>query len=169
MRCPNCKEEMGKRIGTYQYRECGLDTVWLEDCDLLVCPKCNLRMPVLPGAAIVKEAITRTLVLSHERSSGEVIVYLRKAMGLKAYDLAEILRVNRVTLSRWENDFKPIDGFAEFQLRMEAVDKILPAAERDAMRAKVSLVLQHGYKPEQVIEKITVSVAAAAEFAAAGL
>ena len=97
----------------------------------------------------MKRAITRELVLSHGRLSGDEMVYLRKAMGLKAAELAETLTVNRVTLSRWENDYQAIDAFADFKLRMEAIDRILPSAERRTVREKVSLVLQRGYKPEQ--------------------
>jgi DNA-binding transcriptional regulator YiaG len=93
---------MGKTIGKYQYRESGLDTVWLDNWDMYSCPKCHLRMPILPGREVMKQAITRELVQSHGRLSGDEIVYLRKAMSLKASDLAETLGVNRVTVSRWE-------------------------------------------------------------------
>jgi DNA-binding transcriptional regulator YiaG len=161
MKCPTCKEEMGKKIGKYQYRECGLDDVWLTDCDMYVCPKCHLRMPILPGVSQMKRGITRELVLAHGRLSGDEIVYLRKAIGLKAADLAETLNVNRVTLSRWENDYQPIDGFADFKLRMEAVDRILPD-ERASLRDKVALVMQRGYKPEQTAGLISLNCSAAA-------
>jgi transcriptional regulator with XRE-family HTH domain len=170
MRCLNCKEEMGKTIGQFQYRECGLDSVWLEDWELYSCPKCPLRMPILPGRELMKQAITRELVQRHERMSGDEIVYLRKALGLKAADLAETLGFNRVTISRWENDHERIDAFADFKLRMEAIDRILPE-ERGTLRDRVTLILQRGYKPEQTVEKISLnySSVAAAEFAAAGL
>jgi len=168
MRCPSCQEEMGKTIGKYQYRECGLDNVWLIDADLYVCPKCNLRMPVLQGAYNVKRELTRELVQAHARLSGDEIVYLRKAIGLKAADLAETLQVDRVTLSRWENDHQPIDPFADFKLRMEAVDRILPD-ERASLRDKVSLVLQRGYRPEQTVGVISLRSAATTECVVAGL
>jgi len=169
MRCPTCKAEaMGKTTGTYQYRESGLDTIWLEDCDLYACPNCSLRMPILPAMDAMKRAITRELVLSHGRPSGDEIVYLRKAMGLKASELAEILGVNRVTVSRWENNAQNIEAFSDWKLRMEAVDRILPTNERRVVRDKVSLVLQRGYKPEQTVGKVSLTVAAT-EFVAAGL
>lgn len=117
-------------------------------------------MPLLPGAEKMKHAITRMLVLGHGRLSGDEVVYLRKAMGLKAAEVAEILDVNRVTVSRWENDFQRIDAFADFKFRMEAIDRILPISERRSTRDKLSLVLQRGYKPDQTTGDISLTVAA---------
>lgn len=168
MRCPTCKEQMGKAIGRHQYRECGLDTIWIENCDLYSCPNGHPQIPILPNVDVIKQGITRELVLGHGRLSGDEIVYLRKAMGLKAGEMAETLGVNRVTQSRWENDVQPIDAFADFKLRMEAIDRIIPTAERRTLREKVSLVLQRGYKPEQTVGNVSVTVAAT-EFVAAGL
>ena len=170
MRCPTCKEDMGRTTGRYQYRDCGLDNVWLVNWEMFSCPKCHLRMPILPGGEQMKHAIVRELVLDHGRLCGDAIVYLRKAMGLKGAELAEILEVNRVTLSRWENDNQPIDGFAEFKLRMEVIDRVLPTHEQRSVRDKVSIVMQRGYRPEKTVGTISLDASVAAtEFVAAGL
>jgi YgiT-type zinc finger domain-containing protein len=42
-------------------------------------------------------------------SSGAVFRFLRKALGLRAVDLAELLDVSAETLSRWETDKRAVD------------------------------------------------------------
>ena len=149
MRCPSCRtDEMALTRGRYQYRESGLDNVWLVDWPIYVCSKCNVRMPTLPEVESLKMHITRHLVRELTPLEGDEIVYLRKAMGLKVAELADALRVSRVTISRWENNKTDIDPYYDFKLRMEAIDRILPD-ERRTMREEVSSLLQRNYRPEE--------------------
>ncbi|HEY2497735.1 MAG TPA: type II TA system antitoxin MqsA family protein [Candidatus Angelobacter sp.] len=158
MNCPKCNEEMGKKNGRYQYRESGLDNIWLEDWPMFVCHRCDVKMPLLPDATEAAQWITNGLVREKGRLDGDSIVFLRKAMGLKASELAQILGVDRVTVSRWENDKAEVDAYLDFKLRMEAVDRILPATIRRGVRTAIGMVLQHTYAHEVPMRDLTINV-----------
>jgi transcriptional regulator with XRE-family HTH domain len=154
MRCPKCKtEDMGLTRGRYQYRESGLDYVWLVDWPIYTCTKCNVEMPTLPDTELVAMNVTRALVRQGTPLNGDEIVYLRKAMGLKVIELADALGVSRVTTSRWENNKTSIEPYYDFKLRMEAVDRLLPH-ERRAMREEVSSLLQRNYRLDREPKRI---------------
>jgi DNA-binding transcriptional regulator YiaG len=53
-------------------------------------------------------AVARKLADSGE-SAGEAFRFMRKAIGLPATELAELLGVARETISRWENGERPVD------------------------------------------------------------
>lgn len=158
MLCPNCKTEMGKVFGRHQYRECGLDNVWLENWPTFVCSGCSARMPILPDAELAVRCITRVLVCEEPRLDGDSILFLRKAMRLKAANLAYVLGVNRVEVSRWENDKVAIDPYNDFKLRLEAIDRVLPPDERREARDEVVNIMQHAYKRELVVSDEQISV-----------
>ena len=143
MDCPKCKYQMGKKHDRYQYRESGLDNVWLENWPMFVCPKCKTKLPLLPDPEETAKTITRELVLEKGRLDGDSIVFLRKTMGLTAGALATMLGVDRVTVSRWENNKQQIEGLYDFRLRLQAIDQILPLRLRPELRATVGLILQH--------------------------
>jgi DNA-binding XRE family transcriptional regulator len=157
---------MGKSTGRYQYRECGLDNVWLEDWDMLVCPNCNTKMPVLPDADQIAELITAVLVREKGRLDGDSIVFLRKSMGLKATDLAQVLGVDRVSISRWENEKVVIDPWLDFKLRMEAIDRILPVSEQREAREEVTIMFYRSYTPAVPMRDLTINVPPVDEIAA---
>lgn len=47
--------------------------------------------------------------LARGRASGEAFVYMRRALGLKASDLAELLHTRPETVSRWERGVRSMD------------------------------------------------------------
>lgn len=160
MRCPNCTTQMGNKHGTYQYKESGLDNIWLKDWPMLYCPECKLCMPVLPGSDVTTKLIASELVREKGRLDGDSIVFLRKSMALKAAELAQMLGVDRVTVSRWENNKQEIDPYFDFKLRMSAIDQILPAAKRREAKEAVGGVLQHSYTPNIAMCDVTINVPA---------
>lgn len=159
MFCPTCKtEELGRSRGKYQYRESGLNNVWLVGLEMYVCSECKLQLPIFPDLELIARYITRALVREHGRLSGTFILFLRKAMRLKAAELAEVIGVDRVTVSRWENDKVVIDPYRDFKLRMEAIDRILTPHERRSARETVSLVLHRTYNPEISITNLSIDL-----------
>lgn len=52
------------------------------------------------------------MLASSGRTSPEVFRFMRKAVGLRAADLAELLDVKPETVSRWENGHLPVEGRA---------------------------------------------------------
>lgn len=153
MLCPRCQVEMRETIGRYQYRECGLDNVFLEDWPMFVCGGCELKLPRLPDAESLVAPITRYLVVQPGRLDGDTILFLRKAMALTSAEFAAVLRVERVTVSRWENNKSNIDGLSDLRLRLEAIDRLLPPTMRKEILETLVPVFQHQYTTEIMISQ----------------
>jgi transcriptional regulator with XRE-family HTH domain len=140
MFCPTCGNKTGKTTGMYHYHESGLDYVWLKDWPMYSCVKCKLELPLLPSAAVLDKLIAWAIISFAVTLDGDAISFLRKAMGLKAVALAEILGVTRVEVSRWENGHASINRQNEFMLRMEATRRILPRHLQSTAKQKISEV-----------------------------
>lgn len=133
MICPNCTaEKMEERARDYHFTESGLKDVWLKDWPYFKCGECEAEMPLLPDPDDFAEWLVGELVLQKSRLNGDEIFFLRKAMGLTGERLANRLGVQRVEVSRWENDRNPISFQADFKLRMDAIEKLLPREKADA-------------------------------------
>jgi len=79
-----------------------------EDFPQRVCSSCGERYYQAKDLIAAEDAVTRELVARGIRDSG-VLKYLRKAVGLKATDLADLLGVTAETISRWENGHNEAD------------------------------------------------------------
>jgi transcriptional regulator with XRE-family HTH domain len=84
-------------------------------------------MAVLPDAETAAREIVRALILQNRKINGQEIAFIRKKMKLKATELADILGVHRVAVSRWENDRVQIQD--DYRLRLAAVDRIFGKGE----------------------------------------
>lgn len=70
-------------------------------------------------------------------AGGETFKYARKAVGLRAEDLASLLGVARETISRWETGKHPIDSAALAVLALIVKDAVQGStATLDALRAR---------------------------------
>ena len=103
MVCPECGKKMKKTTGNYRYKESGMDNVMLLDIPLYIC-NCGEKMPAIPRILNLHSLIAEEIIKNPKPLTGNEIRFLRKEMGLKANDFAAKLGVNKVTVSRWEND-----------------------------------------------------------------
>jgi transcriptional regulator with XRE-family HTH domain len=158
MLCSKCKVEMGQTKADHQYRECGLDYVWLKGWDAYVCPNCNIRLVVLPSAEWLTSMIAHALVRNEARLDGDAIVFLRKALRLTSEALAHIVGVNRVEVSRWENNKNTIGPLQDFRLRLEVIDRLIPLGKQRESRELVTLIFQRAYKDEIAVSDTQISV-----------
>ncbi len=102
----------------HHYKECGLDTVYLENVEVCQCQRCNeqvVRIPEIPRLNLV---IGESLLQKNSILDGKEIRFLRKNMGLKAIDLQNILGVNNATISRWERGKQKISPSHDRLLRV---------------------------------------------------
>jgi transcriptional regulator with XRE-family HTH domain len=143
----------------YHYRESGLNNVWLKNWPILVCSKCKTKLPLLPDPDKTAKEITRALVSQTGRLDGDSIVFLRKAMHLNTAGLAKLLGVDRVTVSRWENNKRNIEFGLDLRLRRNAVNRILPEYERTQTRDVLDEILISDYHPEIAIGDTKIQVA----------
>jgi len=80
-------------------------------------------------------AIARALV-DEGIASGGAFKFIRKAVGLRATDLAELLHVTKETVSRWETNKVPIDHPARALLAMMLADRAAGGTStQDVLRA----------------------------------
>lgn len=106
MICPVCGSKTTRKRARYHYTESGLDNVFLET-DVHKC-KCGEVIPDIPNIYGLHDLIAKDLVRKDSPLSGKEIKFLRKQMHLKANELAQILSVHKVTLSRWESGAEKI-------------------------------------------------------------
>jgi putative zinc finger/helix-turn-helix YgiT family protein len=102
----------------YHYKECGLDTVYLENVQIHQSHRCNeqvVRIPEMPRLNLV---IGDCLLQMNSILNGKEIRFLRKNMGLKAVDLQNIMGVNNARISRWERGKQKISTSHDRLLRV---------------------------------------------------
>ena len=153
MFCPKCRSQMRMTTGRYQYRECGLDNVFLDNWPIFVCGACDLKLPKLPNAEEMTSHITRHLVCQPGKLDGDTILFLRKAMAMPSIAFAAMLRVERITVSRWENNKAKIDGLSDLRLRLAAIDNLLPPTARRDLVEEIVPVFQHQYTGDIMISQ----------------
>jgi len=83
------------------------------------------------------------------------ILFLRKAMRLKATELANLLKTSRQEISRWENDHTDISSHYDARLRKLAIDRLLPEEKKDETHRSVAGMLYTEYEPKYEATDIT--------------
>lgn len=101
----------------YRYVESGLDNVILKDLPVYVC-ECGEEMPEISNVERLNRDIADFIVRDPSPLSGKEVRFLRKQMGMKAVELAELLGVTKQTISRWENEAASIGVANDKLIRM---------------------------------------------------
>jgi DNA-binding transcriptional regulator YiaG len=149
---------MKKTEGMHHFVECGLENVYIENCVLFVCDTCKKVVPLLPDAELVMPYITERLIQKSGRLNSDEILFLRKAAGLKAEELAKMLGVDRVSVSRWENARSKIEGLFDLRLRKLVLERVLGPERREAARLRNDRLLESSYNGNIVNEMMTVKL-----------
>lgn len=100
--CPNCQNIQETYFGKYCYTESGLENVWLDDVEIFECT-CGEKFALISEIPKLHVRIGKDLLMKQGQLSGREIRFLRKNLGLKSKDFAELLMVTNITLSRWEH------------------------------------------------------------------
>jgi DNA-binding transcriptional regulator YiaG len=119
MKCEACKTEMIVRNDQrYHYVDLGLDNVYLDGIDVLVCESCSEESPIIPRILDVHSAIGRAVALQQAPLRGVDVRFLRKQLGMRAREWAGLLRISVETLSRWENGEQKIGPQSDSLFRL---------------------------------------------------
>jgi putative zinc finger/helix-turn-helix YgiT family protein len=102
MNCPVCERQMAQSTGDHNYKESGLDNVTLKGIELYTCD-CGEKLVSIPCIPELHTLIGERLLKKLSILNGKEVRFLRKNIGLRANIFAEILGVDRSTVSRWEN------------------------------------------------------------------
>jgi putative zinc finger/helix-turn-helix YgiT family protein len=118
MKCPLCAVvELGESVENHLYLESGLDNITLAGITVRKCPKCGVRMPVIPNIEGLHRAIAITLIKQPERLTPKEIVFLRKSMGWSGVDFARNMHCSSSQVSKWESGKVPMSKSNELLLR----------------------------------------------------
>jgi len=121
-RCYKCKAETLKEIKVQETLEVGGRT-FKGEVPALECASCGEVVFPLPGLEAFELNAAGELAREGP-SNGETFRFMRKAIGMRAVDLAELLDVAPETLSRWENGQRAVDRAAWVALSALVADHL---------------------------------------------
>jgi putative zinc finger/helix-turn-helix YgiT family protein len=160
MKCHACGKELKPNIRDYEYVESGLKNVILKSIRVYECKECNEIIPEIPNVKQIHKWIADYLLKKPGVLTGEELRFLRKAMSKSAKDLAEMLNVDPVTVSRWENNRERIGVHSDRLIRMAfTLDPVVQKAESAramleharAMLKQFIAVAKKTPKPERIV------------------
>jgi DNA-binding transcriptional regulator YiaG len=108
---------------TYHYVECGLDNVFIEGMDV-VKDHGGEETVVIPEIGNLHRVIAEGIITQPHKMSGNELRFLRSEMGMTQSNLAKILKVKLLTVSRWERDESDINDAAEMLIRLLAIHRL---------------------------------------------
>jgi putative transcriptional regulator len=148
LHCPNCQKKHKTKTGEYHYKESGLPNVWLLGVEMFEC-ECGENFAFVPCIQELHKLIARELITQENSLSGPEIRFLRKTMGLKAKDFANLLGVKNVSISRWEHEeFSPPEPTDRFIRLLYAANMGLPEIARELA---LNIFLKPKRKQAQII------------------
>ena len=121
-RCPACGKN-AFRPATYAARRDLDGRRFTGDVPARMCTSCGELLISGPGLGAFERAITLELARGG-KVGPEGFRWLRKAAGLKAVRLAELLDVTPMQVSRWENGRKPLERRAVALVSALALEQI---------------------------------------------
>lgn len=77
----------------YHYKESGLDNVYLHGIIQYKCSGCGEEAAEIPNIEDLHLLIGKSIICNNEHLSAREVVYLKKELGLKSKDMAELLSV----------------------------------------------------------------------------
>jgi transcriptional regulator with XRE-family HTH domain len=120
--CWRCEGELQViKDKPYHYKESGLDNIYLYGIIQYKCKECEEGGPEIPSIEKLHLAIGRTLVCKENLLTAPEIKYLRKELGLKSKEMAEVLSVSPQEYSKWENSKDIISPVYDSNLRLTYV------------------------------------------------
>jgi transcriptional regulator with XRE-family HTH domain len=134
---------VGKREN-YPYQEAGLKSVMLLNIVVYHCP-CGAIVPEIPYAGLLHHFIAMTVLQKKTLLSGEEIRFVRKAAGFSGTELARVMGMDKVSISRWETEQKKVGKDSDRLIRavcfarmMERLADIDAAVKGDAYVAQLA-------------------------------
>jgi len=103
---------------------------------------------IVPDVSGLEAAMAVARVMDDFKLGGKEFKFLRKAIGIKAVDLANFLSVAPETLSRWENDKEPISTNPERIMRVRTFHALRNKAP--GVKADLDTLLNMTFRPVRV-------------------
>jgi putative zinc finger/helix-turn-helix YgiT family protein len=153
MHCPTCHEHTLERTTADDSITVAGHT-FTASLPAHACPGAKCDEIVFDAASIQRfELVVARALADAGQQSGEAFRFMRKSLGLRAIDLAELLGVAAETISRWETGERDVDRVA-FALLGDAV------AEQLEGRTRALDFLRALSKPKRLAKAVRVEVGA---------
>lgn len=110
-------------MSEYHYTECGLDNVFIEGA-LEFGDDADEESVMVPAVGQLHRVIAEGIVTHPAKMAGQELRFLRTELGLTQAQLAEIVKVTLLTVSRWERNETPVNDAAEMLVRLHSVEKL---------------------------------------------
>ena len=110
-------------MSAYHYTECGLDNVFIEGA-VRFGDRAGEEAVTIPAIGNLHRVIAEGIVAHPAKMTGQELRFLRSEMGLTQAQLAAILKVTLLTVSRWERNETPVNDAAEMLVRLHSVAKL---------------------------------------------
>jgi len=118
-KCPTCgSEHFVLKKSHHHFLESGLDNVHLTNVDIGICNDCNEKIVSIPHSIELMKLIGESILLKPTNLNGAEIRFLRKNLLLKINEFAQLLGVDRVTVSRWENGHERLSKSTDRLIRL---------------------------------------------------
>jgi DNA-binding transcriptional regulator YiaG len=118
--CSNCGAQARIIRGDYLWRDVDLP-VTLRNVEQIQCEKCGNVDVVIPRLAQLMRTIALAVIHKPYRLRGEEVRFLRKYLGMTGADFSALLKVDKTTLSKWENNEDPVGEQSDRLIRMVAL------------------------------------------------
>ena len=147
-KCPTCgSDHFAFEKSHHHFLESGLDNVHLTNVEIGTCADCGEKIVSIPYPTGLMRLIGEGILLKPAGLNGAEIRFLRKNLHLKINEFAQLLGVDRVTVSRWENEHeKPsraVDRLVRLTYAVEAniaetiMDQLRKNLRKDEIGSKV--------------------------------
>ena len=107
----------------YQYTECGLDNVFIENMNVLI-DDAGEEVYEVENISGLHRVIAQSIVLHPHGISGRELRFLRTEMRLTQAELAAYLHKEPLTVGRWERGEVAIENNAEALIRLLATQRL---------------------------------------------
>lgn len=118
--CPECGERAEIKRGDYKFTESGLKNVILSGIEIIHCPKCG-DSPIIPAMSQLMRVMAVAVAAKPWPLTGEEVRFLRKFVGKTQDQFAELMRVDKTTISKWENNEYTIGDQSDMLIRVVAI------------------------------------------------
>jgi putative zinc finger/helix-turn-helix YgiT family protein len=119
--CSNCEAEATVTRGDHAFRESGLDYVTLNNIELITCPVCGNRDPIIRKPKRLMQQLLIAVASKPEPLEGQDVRFIRKQLRMTQEAFARLLHTDKTTVSKWENDADPVGPQSDLLIRSVAV------------------------------------------------
>jgi len=117
-----CKARAQERRATadnpYRFLDSGLSNVYLIGIRYWICAQCGRQAAEIPALEQLMSVIAKAVVMKPALLNGEEIRFLRKRVGKKAAELAELINRTPEHFSKLENDQLPLQEDTDKLIRL---------------------------------------------------